>query len=105
MAAFPLSTSPPGTAAAMEVDTPQPESAAARIATAAIVHSIRITILRALHPFGEDPKARDGVQHAGWDPHDEAAELLVFERGESPGRGGRSVGRVPDLRREREQRP
>src|SRR5579872_1194343 len=47
-------------------------------------------------PDGKEPQSCHKINNTRRDPHDESAELLIFERRQSPGCGRLEVGRVPD---------
>jgi len=47
-------------------------------------------------PTGKECETGDHVNKAGGDPHDQAAELLVFERCQTPRGSERCIRRIPD---------
>src|ERR1043166_5673188 len=55
-------------------------------------------------PGGEDRDAEDCEQDAGGNPHDQAGQLLILDRIQAPGRGARAVDRIPQMRRECNER-
>src|ERR1043166_7847220 len=55
-------------------------------------------------PAGEEHEARGDVDQPRRNPHDESAELLVFERRQPPSLGRRLVSRIPDRRSEGDER-
>jgi hypothetical protein len=58
---------------------------------------------RFLQPAREENKTSDDVNDAGWNPHDQAAKLLIFKRRESPRLRGVAIGRIPYSRTDRQQ--
>jgi hypothetical protein len=55
-------------------------------------------------PSGEQCEPRAEINQPGRHPHDEPAELLIFERRQPPGDRQIAARRVPDACRHREQR-
>src|ERR1044071_10393566 len=56
----------------------------------------RVTQISLTQPAGEQSKTGDQVDQARWYPHDQASELLVFERCQSPRRRESGVRWIPN---------
>ncbi len=56
-----------------------------------------------IEPHQEKDRGGDGVQQSHRQPHDQACQLLIAERGHAPQRHIGAVGGIPRLARKNEQ--
>ena len=54
-------------------------------------------------PQRQQPQSRSQIDHARRNPHDQTADLLIFQRRKPPSRRRRGVGRIPSRTGKREQ--